>query len=237
MQDHGQGPLKQKAAEQEQMTSSASPGARSTRHWIAFSQFCWSAASDPALSQHWCAQVRDHIAAYLGASAEALLAERVAPLSAEAPQIIHDYGHPGLTNDFLIATNHPLAVRYNDRSPLENHHCAAAFAVLGRPELDVLAPLSPPERAAFRKQVLEMVLATDMKQHFALLGHFNTVHRLGALPVGEAAAARPAAALANGSRKYVPGVPGGGAVSIERNTGAEAAPKPKDDQERLLGLQ
>ena len=27
-------------------------------------------------------------------------------------------------------------------------------------------------------QVIDMVLATDMKQHFSLLSHFNTVHRL-----------------------------------------------------------
>ncbi len=66
---------------------------------------------------------------------------------------MHDYGHPGLTNDFLIATSDPLAVRYNDRSPLENHHSAAAFSVLRKPELDVLGPLSPSERTSFRKQV------------------------------------------------------------------------------------
>ena len=30
-----------------------------------------------------------------------------------------------------------------------------------------------------RTQVIEMVMATDMKQHFAILSHFNTVHRLG----------------------------------------------------------
>ena len=68
-------------------------------------------------------------------------------------QIVHDYRHPGLTNDFLIATGHPLAVRYNDRSPLENHHVAAAFAALRRPELDVLADLPPEARVAVRKQV------------------------------------------------------------------------------------
>ncbi len=69
------------------------------------------------------------------------------------PQIVHDYGHPGLTNDFLIATSDPLAVRYNDRSPLENHHSAASFGLLRRPELDILAGLSSSERGSFRKQV------------------------------------------------------------------------------------
>ncbi len=29
-------------------------------------------------------------------------------------------------------------------------------------------------------QVIEMVMATDMKQHFSILSHFNTVHRLSA---------------------------------------------------------
>ncbi|EFJ44492.1 3'5'-cyclic nucleotide phosphodiesterase, partial [Volvox carteri f. nagariensis] len=99
-------------------------------------------------------------------------------LAAYFAAIVHDYGHPGLTNDFLVATSDPLAVRYNDKSPLENHHAAAAFGLLQRPELDVLTPLSKSERAAFRKQVIEMVLATDVKQHFALLSQFNNTHRL-----------------------------------------------------------
>ena len=66
---------------------------------------------------------------------------------------MHDYAHPGLTNDFLIATSDPLAVRYNDRSPLENHHAAASFAAMRRPELDALAPLSAEQRKEFRKLV------------------------------------------------------------------------------------
>ncbi|KAG2447556.1 hypothetical protein HYH02_007480 [Chlamydomonas schloesseri] len=94
--------------------------------------------------------------------------------------IVHDFAHPGLTGDFLIATSDPLAIRYNDRSPLENHHCAASFGLLRRRELDALAPLSQSERSSFRKQVIELVLATDMKQHFSILSHFNTVHRLAA---------------------------------------------------------
>ncbi len=40
-------------------------------------------------------------------------------------------------------------------------------------------------RTAFPVQVIEMVLATDMKQHFALLSQFNTVHRLAAFKAAE----------------------------------------------------
>ena len=48
--------------------------------------------------------------------------------------ITHDYEHGGLNNDFLIKTAHPLAVTYNDMSPLENHHLAASVRVLNAPE-------------------------------------------------------------------------------------------------------
>ena len=38
--------------------------------------------------------------------------------------IIHDYEHLGVTNDFLVGSGDQLAVRYNDRAPMENHHLA-----------------------------------------------------------------------------------------------------------------
>jgi len=36
--------------------------------------------------------------------------------------LIHDVDHPGLNNTFMENTNHPLAIKYNYRSILENHH-------------------------------------------------------------------------------------------------------------------
>ena len=52
--------------------------------------------------------------------------------------LVHDFEHGGLNNDFLIKTHHPLAITYNDQSPLENHHVSAASRLLSDPELAYL---------------------------------------------------------------------------------------------------
>jgi hypothetical protein len=36
----------------------------------------------------------------------------------------------GVNNDFLVKTKDTLAITYNDRSPMENHHAAAAWSLL-----------------------------------------------------------------------------------------------------------
>ena len=41
--------------------------------------------------------------------------------------IIHDYNHSGTTNNFHVQSTSDLAVIYNDKSVLENHHVAAFF--------------------------------------------------------------------------------------------------------------
>lgn len=40
---------------------------------------------------------------------------------------------------YQINARTELAVRYNDISPLENHHCAVAFQILAQPECNILS--------------------------------------------------------------------------------------------------
>ncbi|XP_022411474.1 cGMP-inhibited 3',5'-cyclic phosphodiesterase B isoform X2 [Delphinapterus leucas] len=87
---------------------------------------------------------------------------------------MHDYDHPGRTNAFLVATNAPQAVLYNDRSVLENHHAASAWNLyLSRPEYNFLLNLDNVQFKRFRFLVIEAILATDLKKHFDFLAEFN----------------------------------------------------------------
>lgn len=56
-------------------------------------------------------------------------ADRLSLLASYIAALIHDFEHTGVNNDFLIKTNHDLAITYNLQSPLENHHLAASTRV------------------------------------------------------------------------------------------------------------
>jgi cAMP-specific phosphodiesterase 4/high affinity cAMP-specific and IBMX-insensitive 3',5'-cyclic phosphodiesterase 8 len=79
--------------------------------------------------------------------------------------IIHDMEHPGFNNDFLIKTRAPVAITYNDRSVLENHHCAQGFRALLHPRLNFDEGLSMQDFNSFRATAVQLVLATDMSRH------------------------------------------------------------------------
>jgi len=74
---------------------------------------------------------------------------------------IHDVGHPGVPNPFLVASGDELAIRYNDKSVLENFHIATAFQIMKKSGVDLLGKLGGDARL-LRKDIIEIVLATDM---------------------------------------------------------------------------
>ena len=87
---------------------------------------------------------------------------------------MHDYDHPGRTNAFLVDTQDPLAILYNDRSVLENHHAASSWKLLMKPENDFITEaLDPIEFKRLRFLVLETILATDLKKHFDFLAQMR----------------------------------------------------------------
>eukprot|EP00299_Pterocystis_sp_00344_P006921 c1980_g1_i1.p1 GENE.c1980_g1_i1~~c1980_g1_i1.p1 ORF type:complete len:485 (-),score=87.07 c1980_g1_i1:218-1672(-) len=86
---------------------------------------------------------------------------------------IHDHDHPAVNNDFLIKSKHDLALRYNDRSVLENHHASTGLSTLQKiDECNFLSHLSKESLRSFRQYVISMVLATDMSRHLQLQQDF-----------------------------------------------------------------
>ena len=79
--------------------------------------------------------------------------------------LLHDVGHPGLSNTYHMNKMTKLALRYNDKSVLENYHCYEGFKILTHADSNILEGLEKEEQRIFRKRVVESILATDMSQH------------------------------------------------------------------------
>jgi len=89
--------------------------------------------------------------------------------------ICHDLDHPGYNNIYQINARTELALRYNDISPLENHHCSMAFRVLEAPECNILASLDNPTYRIVREGIIRCILATDMARHNEILAQFTDI--------------------------------------------------------------
>ncbi|KAK2946344.1 putative cAMP-specific 3',5'-cyclic phosphodiesterase 4C [Blattamonas nauphoetae] len=78
----------------------------------------------------------------------------------------HDVQHPGRYREFLISHSHPIALTYNDISPLENFHASTLFTkILSSKETNFIDNFSPEDKLLFRQTVIELILATDLKYH------------------------------------------------------------------------
>jgi hypothetical protein len=88
--------------------------------------------------------------------------------------LAHDMDHPGVNNAFLIKTQDPIAILYNDQSVLENAHAASLFSLMRtKPECNILAGLDRETYFRARKTIMRGILATDMGRHFALVKEFQ----------------------------------------------------------------
>jgi len=91
--------------------------------------------------------------------------------------MMHDFEHPGYSNRYLIRTVHPIAMRYNDLSPLENYHVAESFNTMLTSQggkADPLQHLTEAQYQQVRKAIIQSVFATDNDLHPQLLSTFKT---------------------------------------------------------------
>eukprot|EP00933_Yihiella_yeosuensis_P040941 TRINITY_DN35358_c0_g1_i1.p1 TRINITY_DN35358_c0_g1~~TRINITY_DN35358_c0_g1_i1.p1 ORF type:complete len:914 (-),score=185.54 TRINITY_DN35358_c0_g1_i1:246-2987(-) len=90
----------------------------------------------------------------------------------------HDIGHPGVNNGFLSEVGHELALQYNDRSPLENMHCAKLYTIVGKPETNVFFKLTREQYKEVRKNCIETILHTDMMAHQAMVKDLQMIYQM-----------------------------------------------------------
>ncbi|XP_063439435.1 high affinity cGMP-specific 3',5'-cyclic phosphodiesterase 9A-like isoform X1 [Mytilus trossulus] len=93
--------------------------------------------------------------------------------------VCHDLDHPGYNNTYQINARTELAIRYNDISPLENHHCAIAFKILSNPECNIFSNVDKDTFKRIRSGMTMLVLATDMARHGEIMDGFKEKLELG----------------------------------------------------------
>jgi hypothetical protein len=74
---------------------------------------------------------------------------------------------------YQINARTELALRYNDISPLENHHCSMAFRILELPECNIFSSMSAETFRVVREGIIRCILATDMARHNEILAQFK----------------------------------------------------------------
>lgn len=89
--------------------------------------------------------------------------------------ICHDLDHPGYNNIYQINAKTELAIRYNDISPLENHHCSVAFRILEMEDCNIFKSFSSEDFKQVREGIIRSILATDMARHNEILTQFKEI--------------------------------------------------------------
>nr|CAH7756030.1 unnamed protein product [Callosobruchus chinensis] len=89
--------------------------------------------------------------------------------------ICHDLDHPGYNNIYQINAKTELAIRYNDISPLENHHCSVAFRILENEDCNIFKSFSSEDFKLVREGMIRSILATDMARHNEILTNFKEI--------------------------------------------------------------
>lgn len=88
---------------------------------------------------------------------------------------VHDTDHPGYNNQYMVATRDKIALRYNDKSVLENHHISVAFStMLKSSETRIFENFTNEEFKIMRENMIDLVLATDNIRHFSDLNYLKT---------------------------------------------------------------
>jgi hypothetical protein len=82
-------------------------------------------------------------------------------------------GNPGFTNEFLVKTRHPRALRYNDVTVVANHTLSFVSQMMLEPETNFMKEWDSMQVRRLRMDLITMVLKLDITRHFQELGELN----------------------------------------------------------------
>jgi len=105
---------------------------------------------------------------------------KITMLAAVLAALAHDAGHPGVNNNYLVDVSDPLALTYNDHSPLEHMHAATFFRILQQEECHFIPDEYRDKSRAMRGVIVNMILSTDMMKHGGLVGGLKNRLQAGA---------------------------------------------------------
>ncbi|KAF4322289.1 hypothetical protein BBO99_00004078 [Phytophthora kernoviae] len=87
--------------------------------------------------------------------------------------VMHDVEHVGLTNDFLIKTNHPIALKYPTKAPMESKHMDLALQAVVDPKFNILSKMSTAHQEQVLAVVRDTISATALIYQPELLAEVN----------------------------------------------------------------
>ncbi|KAM8977792.1 high affinity cGMP-specific 3',5'-cyclic phosphodiesterase 9A-like [Pelodytes ibericus] len=90
-------------------------------------------------------------------------------LSLMVASLCHDQDHPGLSNAYQVNAGTDLATRYQNTSPLENHHWSVTQNILSKPQTKLLCHATMEEATQINQTIRELILATDLAHHTKIL--------------------------------------------------------------------
>jgi len=102
---------------------------------------------------------------------------QVTYLAAILGAAIHDAAHPGRDNKFMIRHEEVLARRFNNQHVLENHSLHLCLEMMREEGTDFLEGSRLKSRKMslnFKSRLINVVLATDMANHFDILSKFKS---------------------------------------------------------------
>lgn len=88
--------------------------------------------------------------------------------------LIQKVDRRGKTNSFEVKNRSILALRYNDRSVLENHSCSVGFSLLRKEGLNFLSGMDSQEFLMMKELAIAFVLMNDPCNHLSLRHSLKT---------------------------------------------------------------